>query len=79
MNKPMPAFPCSAHRDEDTGLHMTNWGMSLRDWFAGRVLPAVWHNSNKSASFSDMATAVYGMADAMLAERANEEPPDASL
>lgn len=46
-------------------------GMSLRDWFAGQVLPAVFLQMNEPEhDYCDVAGAAWAMADAMLAERA---------
>jgi len=52
-------------------------GMSLRDWLAGKVLAGC--IANPGTTFtpeynSDLARLVYGIADAMLAERAKQEP-----
>lgn len=54
-------------------------GMSLRDWFAGQALSALVdvqvmgrHTEGVSEAMRDMALVAYGLADAMLAERAKE-------
>lgn len=46
-------------------------GMTLRDWFAGQVLPAVYHPGGRYGpeGFAQVAEYAYAMADAMLAER----------
>ena len=61
-----PAFP--------TVLH--DYGMSLRDWFAGQALAGLAANTNgiyvhgeKKHDVDAYALAAYAMADAMLAER----------
>ncbi len=44
-------------------------GMSLRDWFAGRALIGL-ASSREWERYTDVAAHAYGLADAMLAERA---------
>ena len=45
-------------------------GLSIRDWFAGQVLPAVFTQMNEPEhDYSDVAGSAYAMADAMIAER----------
>jgi len=64
-----PAFPTlrfdNAMRPEPVGYH----GLTMRDWFAGQMLPRIgagWPNDqNKSL----LAQRCYEIADAMLAER----------
>ena len=80
-----PAFP---HMEEtnDGRVEVTNYGMSLRDWFAGQALTG-WlsgpchgevleHYENWPEGFaghqSCVARATYGYADAMLAARKAE-------
>jgi hypothetical protein len=43
--------------------------MSLRDWFAGQALIGV-ASSREWERYTDVAAHAYGLADAMLAERA---------
>lgn len=67
------AFPSVLYSHE----RAENWstdGMSLRDWFAGRVLPQIWADDRchdeEAMTLDEMAHEAYRMADAMLAERA---------
>jgi hypothetical protein len=55
-----PAFPVGYDDKE---------GMSLRDWFAGQALIGV-ASSREWERYTDVAAHAYGLADAMLAERA---------
>jgi len=52
-------------------------GMSLRDWFAGQAMAAMYSRSPDEAPFkmSDLTAKAYAAADAMLAERAKESKP----
>jgi hypothetical protein len=59
-----PAFPVTLHEAEDR-FPQTFSGMSLRDWFAGQVLPVVM-STNAPAQTARLA---YEHADAMLAAR----------
>jgi hypothetical protein len=67
INNGGPAFPTPDPSD--------NWGMTLRDWFAGQAL-AGWLASFAGMSVSmkpeNMALEAYQFADAMLAERVKE-------
>ena len=48
-----------------------HWGMSLRDWFAGQVISAIWHQ-HEQTTLSDLAYAAstaYQQADAMMEAR----------
>jgi len=68
MSKPdnPPAFP---HADyHDVGVYH---GMTLRDYFAGQALLAC----NRGSSSVEFARMAYSIADAMLAERAEEPKP----
>lgn len=67
-----PAFPTD--NEQQTGN--TTWhfaGMSLRDYFAAKALPLAFEIFDSSADFQvkpdHLATCVYQIADAMLAER----------
>lgn len=71
------AFPSVAEGGTDSGLHAEfNRGMSLRDYLAGRALPALIasaSNTQGSAwplTMPDVVEKAYQFADAMLAERA---------
>jgi hypothetical protein len=59
-----PAFPASREQ-WDTGL----WGMTLRDYFAGKALQGTQANPDGWTSNEKCAAWCYQMADAMLAER----------
>lgn len=62
INDGGPAFPIP-----EVPTVMQAWpGMSLRDWFAGMVLPQA---MGESPSVEIAATLAYRMADAMLAAR----------
>jgi hypothetical protein len=70
MSKPAgkggPAFPCGAAGG------CGPWdGMSLRDWFAGQALSGRTVQGMHD-TWADLATDVYEIADAMLAERNKE-------
>lgn len=61
-----PAFPVWS-RDVHGNMIAVNYGMSLRDYFAGRVLSNPLIEYMKESE--DVAKACYKLADAMLAER----------
>lgn len=65
MSKPEnpPAFPRD-HR------HLGHNGMDLRDYFAGQALTAWMSDGCPRGSDESIARECYGVADAMLAERA---------
>lgn len=56
-----PAFPIA---DRPNGR-----GMSLRDYFAGKVLIGYLSDINRIGSFKDYADDAYAFADAMIAAR----------
>ena len=66
-----PAFP--------TGVSTSYVpGMTMRDWFAGQIMPKVMETRlpdemSIAASAAQLACYAYLIADAMLAERAKEE------
>lgn len=64
------AFPIGDHYQDGKG-------MTLRDWFAGRVMAAVIARGidgfNNGSCFKDLAITSYTMADAMLKERTINE------
>lgn len=47
------------------------WGMSLRDWFAGQVISAIWqqHEQTTLSDLADAASTAYQQADAMMEAR----------
>lgn len=72
-----PAFPCSGvHKGEKVNLIVDSHGMTLRDYFAGKVLQGVMASgtsmsigTNHEEEMLDMARAFYSMADAMIKAR----------
>lgn len=66
-----PAFPCDRHATN------ANSGMTLRDYFAARVLQGIWSDTQMLAVISrgdrgrlaEIAANSYEMADAMLKAR----------
>jgi len=79
MDNPQ-AFPCTGEGYQ-SDLY-TQKGMTLRDWFAGQVIPAViaatsagQHQLIGVGTVHDMiAQDAYRLADAMLAERTKAQP-----
>lgn len=68
-----PAFPCGYHRD---GNSADQAGMTLRDWYKGRLLPEVYRQAVAEQWWlrgdswrMDIETECDLMADAMLRER----------
>ena len=79
-HKGEPAFPFeyTAEGNGPYGEKITHPGMSLRDWFAGKVLLGCLSYSHCNESWGDyhnnstddgLASHCYRIADAMLAER----------
>ena len=67
MNNP-PAFPLHNHGVQTLGLHVT--GMSLRDYFAAKVMQCICASDPVSAMTNErIAAESYDLADAMLAAR----------
>lgn len=80
----LPAFPCetdgNANGFQSGAMLWTYPGMTLRDWFAGKVIGAIIAATSAGQHHSDMpdddrtlvqamARDAYELADAMLAER----------
>ena len=63
-----PAFPSSSDLGE--GITSSFMGMTLRDYFAGQVLPEVYRHAEEGTEYDDLAHEAYNMADAMIAARA---------
>jgi len=64
-----PAFPSAA--DTAEGHQMKDYGMSLRDWFAGQALAGMDHDDDNLDRWA-LAKAAYNIADAMLVVRAKK-------
>jgi len=73
--KDTPAFPLHNHGTQTLGMHFT--GMTLRDYFAGKVLQGVMSSVEMGIVFSkgdkppsdEIAESCYAMADAMMKAR----------
>lgn len=64
------AFPCLRENDNpNMPLIAAEFGMSLRDWFAGQALVGTLAFPQFQGSFSDNAEDCYKWADAMIAAR----------
>ena len=72
-----PAYPVCAEGGVNNALepHL-ELGMSLRDWFAGQALAGGLGRptTSKSDWQRDIAWCAYAIADAMLTERAKDDP-----
>jgi hypothetical protein len=72
VNDPIYAFP-------NTPKNVPNFGMTLRDWFAGQALSGLLVNgfmpnqAPQGTGIFDYARAAYFLADAMLLEREKGE------
>jgi len=64
-----PAFPLHNHGVQTLGMHLS--GMTLRDYFAAKVMQGMMANGQvlKLVSDETLASAAYEMADAMLKAR----------
>jgi hypothetical protein len=65
-----PAFPTLDNNGQ--GLVLREWGMTLRDWFAGQALAGFCADPSNHELFDDAMDAAqnaYELADAMLAAR----------
>lgn len=62
-----PAFPMPAS-EHSQGGHFEQYGMTLRDWFAGQAIRARW-GDGKAMTPEEAAAMAYQLADAMLAAR----------
>ena len=63
--KDIPAFPLHNHGTQTLGMHFT--GMTLRDYFAAKVMQGIVNNSD--AFWAGAAPLAYQYADAMLEAR----------
>lgn len=77
INDGGPAFPTQWNESDNSGWKVDD-GMSLRDWFAGRVLGAAMTSANglgnltkeeRALAFAQVAVISYEAADAMIAAR----------
>ncbi len=64
-----PAFPLHNHGAQTLGLHVT--GMTLRDYFAAKAIPAILEQKDvhDGRELTNAAWIAYQMADAMLRAR----------
>ncbi len=80
INTGGPAFPSGLVEEGEDQVDALNKGMTLRDYFAGKVLPSVYSSAmgdaaNGSGLFKDpdwrmgLALEAYSMADALLRAR----------
>ena len=69
MTSNIPAFPMSAHQDARNEWSHTQYGMELRDYFAGQALIIL---SRSSLQAYEAAAQAYRIADAMLEVREAE-------
>jgi len=69
-----PAFPVY-EADGDGNLHLSNEGMSLRDWFAGQALVSMLNSPDTIGenTYAMAATLSFKFADAMLAARSQDK------
>lgn len=68
------AFPTNTTNEQNSGACEADYGMSLRDWFAGQALPAVIETCRSdmihAGGFAEhFSTRAYAIADAMLKAR----------
>ena len=73
MSEPDDGGPAFPHSSSPMRGDLTEWGMTLRDWFAGQAMQSMLENPNGSVTpkseFSEAANECYLMADAMIAAR----------
>ena len=78
INDGGPAFPMAGNTsnwDSEKRQYVPQYGMTLRDWFAGQVLAGlIFHNDYGQRSDDDIANGAYSYADAMLAARNQTKP-----
>jgi hypothetical protein len=70
-----PAFPTLERSYEDrcseNTIHVTEGGMTLRDWFAGKALEGLLAGRGAAHTHESRAVDAYAYADAMLKAREN--------
>jgi hypothetical protein len=64
-----PAFPLSASTQPNGEYQWCEYGMSLRDYFAGQALVGLLSNEKRDGSIKCYASDSYAFADAMIAAR----------
>lgn len=77
MSKNEPAFPRPVGEYHDNGCTYYNdsqSGMTLRDYFAAKALPAL-SSLYPVSSFETISSMAYKLADTMLEERTRKQPP----
>jgi len=80
MNNGGPAFPCEQHETQDNLWNQTfESGMTLRDYFAAKALPAYLSHVSDGGSailsrcYAEAAKEAYEIADAMIKARDEQE------
>ena len=68
-----PAFPCQPRDPQGAPCAPMEYGMTLRDWFAGMALPSVYKEGVGEITEEEMASDCYRIADAMIAASTKEE------
>lgn len=69
INDGGPAFPLAASTMPNGEHQWHEYGMSLRDWFAGQALAGMLSNPECITGRPAVAVHAYGYADAMIAAR----------
>lgn len=78
INDGGPAFPCQPHDPQGAPCGPLEYGMSLRDWFAGMALQGLLtgqHSESSKHNMSGLPEECFGIADAMIAAR-NQNPKE---
>ena len=70
MSEPDDGGPAFPHSSSPMRGDLTEWGMTLRDWFAGQALAGMLDRTY-GIKCEIIATRSYEMADAMIAARNN--------
>ena len=70
MSKPDDGGPAFPHSSSPMRGDLTEWGMTLRDWFAGQALAGMLDRAY-GIKCEIIAARSYEMADAMIAARNN--------
>lgn len=70
MAFPSPAETMFPGTPDERQVSCANYGMTLRDWFAGQALAGkCGYESNDMVTAADLAEEAYAVADAMIRER----------